>query len=227
MQLLRMTIAKQRLGDEEIGVRHFAAHEREDLVQQLERAKEQVTANICKEWEMLEFPIVTQRVKNLARPMRMRVRSLTWLSGLRIQCCCELQLRWPIGSDVALLCPWYRPAAAAQVLPLTWEHPYALGIAQKKKKRVGDVFTQLGMMQGRVDCAPPPISQRVWGAWDVIRGGRKMQFECIFCFCALLGSQAASSVSGRQQVCCLTLSAVALKTAGNIPPLPRIDRERT
>lgn len=47
MQLLRMTIAKQRLGDEEIGVRHFAAHEREDLVQQLERAREQVIANIC------------------------------------------------------------------------------------------------------------------------------------------------------------------------------------
>ncbi|XP_063129830.1 coiled-coil domain-containing protein 149 isoform X3 [Rattus norvegicus] len=41
-QLLRMTIAKQRLGDEEIGVRHFAAHEREDLVEQLERAKEQI-----------------------------------------------------------------------------------------------------------------------------------------------------------------------------------------
>ncbi|XP_036620531.1 coiled-coil domain-containing protein 149 isoform X2 [Trichosurus vulpecula] len=41
-KLLRMTIAKQRLGDEEIGVRHFAAHEREDLVQQLERAREQI-----------------------------------------------------------------------------------------------------------------------------------------------------------------------------------------
>ncbi|NP_001382202.1 coiled-coil domain-containing protein 149 isoform 3 [Homo sapiens] len=41
-KLLRMTIAKQRLGDEAIGVRHFAAHEREDLVQQLERAKEQI-----------------------------------------------------------------------------------------------------------------------------------------------------------------------------------------
>ncbi|XP_055981553.1 coiled-coil domain-containing protein 149 [Sorex fumeus] len=41
-KLLRMTIAKQRLGDEDIGVRHFAAHEREDLVQQLERAKEQI-----------------------------------------------------------------------------------------------------------------------------------------------------------------------------------------
>ncbi|KAG8510313.1 Coiled-coil domain-containing protein 149, partial [Galemys pyrenaicus] len=41
-KLLRMTIAKQRLGDEEVGTRHFAAHEREDLVQQLERAKEQI-----------------------------------------------------------------------------------------------------------------------------------------------------------------------------------------
>uniref|UniRef100_A0A8C2L9G9 Coiled-coil domain containing 149 n=2 Tax=Cricetulus griseus TaxID=10029 RepID=A0A8C2L9G9_CRIGR len=41
-KLLRMTIAKQRLGDEEIGMRHFAAHEREDLVEQLERAKEQI-----------------------------------------------------------------------------------------------------------------------------------------------------------------------------------------
>nr|XP_019956069.1 PREDICTED: coiled-coil domain-containing protein 149-like isoform X2 [Paralichthys olivaceus] len=40
-KLLRMTITKQRLGDEEVGVRHFPAHEREDLVQQLERAREQ------------------------------------------------------------------------------------------------------------------------------------------------------------------------------------------
>ncbi|XP_043083522.1 coiled-coil domain-containing protein 149-B isoform X2 [Puntigrus tetrazona] len=40
-KLLRMTIAKQRLGDEEVGSRHFPAHEREDLVQQLERAREQ------------------------------------------------------------------------------------------------------------------------------------------------------------------------------------------
>uniref|UniRef100_A0A7N6AKP4 Coiled-coil domain containing 149 n=1 Tax=Anabas testudineus TaxID=64144 RepID=A0A7N6AKP4_ANATE len=40
-QLLRMTITKQRLGDEEVGARHFPAHEREDLVKQLERAREQ------------------------------------------------------------------------------------------------------------------------------------------------------------------------------------------
>lgn len=53
MQLLRMTIAKQRLGDEEIGMRHFAAHEREDLVEQLERAKEQVTVELWFGWGCL------------------------------------------------------------------------------------------------------------------------------------------------------------------------------
>ncbi|KAF4089263.1 hypothetical protein AMELA_G00064800 [Ameiurus melas] len=37
-ELLRMTITKQRLGDDEVGVRHFPAHEREDLVRQLEEA---------------------------------------------------------------------------------------------------------------------------------------------------------------------------------------------
>ncbi|KAK3546460.1 hypothetical protein QTP70_026317 [Hemibagrus guttatus] len=37
-KLLRMTITKQRLGDDEVGIRHFPAHEREDLVRQLEEA---------------------------------------------------------------------------------------------------------------------------------------------------------------------------------------------
>uniref|UniRef100_UPI0037E8E514 coiled-coil domain-containing protein 149-A n=1 Tax=Semicossyphus pulcher TaxID=241346 RepID=UPI0037E8E514 len=37
-KLLRMTITRQRLGDEDVGARHFPAHEREDLVHQLERA---------------------------------------------------------------------------------------------------------------------------------------------------------------------------------------------
>ncbi|KAG8453557.1 hypothetical protein GDO86_000259 [Hymenochirus boettgeri] len=41
-KLLRMTIAKQRLGDDEVGTRHFAPHEREDLVLQLEKAREQI-----------------------------------------------------------------------------------------------------------------------------------------------------------------------------------------
>lgn len=46
LQLLRMTITKQRLGDEEIGTRHFPAHEREGLVKQLERAREEVRSGI-------------------------------------------------------------------------------------------------------------------------------------------------------------------------------------
>ncbi|CAI9583144.1 unnamed protein product [Staurois parvus] len=37
-----MTIAKQRVGDDEVGVRHFAPHEREDLVLQLEKTREQI-----------------------------------------------------------------------------------------------------------------------------------------------------------------------------------------
>ncbi|XP_061769522.1 coiled-coil domain-containing protein 149-A isoform X1 [Nerophis ophidion] len=37
-KLLRMTITRQRLGDDEVGARHFPAHEREDLVRRLERA---------------------------------------------------------------------------------------------------------------------------------------------------------------------------------------------
>ncbi|XP_048092240.1 coiled-coil domain-containing protein 149-A isoform X2 [Alosa alosa] len=37
-KLLRMSITRQRLGDEEAGIRHFPAHEREQLVRQLEEA---------------------------------------------------------------------------------------------------------------------------------------------------------------------------------------------
>lgn len=41
-----MTITKQRVGDDEVGARHFPAHEREDLVRQLERAREQVRSRV-------------------------------------------------------------------------------------------------------------------------------------------------------------------------------------
>ena len=55
----------------------------------------------------------------------MQVRSLTLLSGLRIQHCCELQHRLQTGSEVVLL--WYRSAAAFR--HLAWEPPYAAGAA--------------------------------------------------------------------------------------------------
>uniref|UniRef100_A0A3Q2Y4I4 Coiled-coil domain containing 149a n=1 Tax=Hippocampus comes TaxID=109280 RepID=A0A3Q2Y4I4_HIPCM len=41
-KLLRMTITRQRLGDDEVGARHFPAHERQDLVLRLERAGHQM-----------------------------------------------------------------------------------------------------------------------------------------------------------------------------------------
>lgn len=57
-QLLRMTITRQRLGDEEVGARHFPAHEREDLVRQLERAGLQVDMfTFSKKYESIEGKI--------------------------------------------------------------------------------------------------------------------------------------------------------------------------
>lgn len=67
-----MTITKQRVGDEEVGARHFPAHEREDLVQQLERAREQVrTQALGTSWSpadgcvWLQSEILEHSVKSL------------------------------------------------------------------------------------------------------------------------------------------------------------------
>ena len=37
--------------------------------------------------------------------------------------------------DVALLWLWHRMAAAGQIRSLAWEHPYAMGVAQKRQKK--------------------------------------------------------------------------------------------
>jgi len=50
----------------------------------------------------------------------MQVQSLASLSGFRIQCCPKLR---------------HRPGAAAPILPLAQEHPYAAGAALKGKKK--------------------------------------------------------------------------------------------
>ena len=39
------------------------------------------------------------------------------------------------GSDLALLWHWYRLAGIAPIRPLTWEPPYAIGVALKKKTK--------------------------------------------------------------------------------------------
>ena len=68
--------------------------------------------------------------------MRMQVRSLASLSGLRILHCRELWYRLQIqlcSSDLALL--WCRPVATAPIRPLAWEPPYAVGAAEEIAKR--------------------------------------------------------------------------------------------
>jgi len=78
------------------------------------------------------FLFVAQRVKktvshclqiSLKSPsMRIWVRYLALLSGLRIWRYCEL---------------WCRPATTALIQPLAWELPYAVGVAIKWKKKGG------------------------------------------------------------------------------------------
>ena len=63
-------------------------------------------------------PVVTQWKRISIVSMRMWVRSLAALSGLRIRHCSEL---------------WCRPAAAAPIRPLAWELPYATGTALKSR----------------------------------------------------------------------------------------------
>ena len=66
--------------------------------------------------------------------VRLCVRSLALLSGLRIWSCHELwcKSQMHLGSGVAVA--WFRPAATAPIQPLAWELPYAAGAALKSKK---------------------------------------------------------------------------------------------
>ena len=46
---------------------------------------------------------------------------------------CGVGCRW--GSDPVLLWLWYKPTATAPIQALTWEPPYAVSVALKKRKR--------------------------------------------------------------------------------------------
>ena len=78
---------------------------------------------------------MVQRKRIRLITMRMQVRSLALLSGLRIQHCCELwcRLQMCLGSCVALAVA--RLAAVTPIRPLVWEPPYAAGVALEKAKR--------------------------------------------------------------------------------------------
>jgi len=63
--------------------------------------------------------------------MRLQVRSLASLSGLRIWRCHSCGVGRRCGLDPALLWLWCRLAAAAPIRPLAWEPPCAMGGEKK------------------------------------------------------------------------------------------------
>ena len=76
---------------------------------------------------------MAQQVKNLTSTHE-DANSIPGLAqrvkGSDVAMSCSVSRR--LGSDLALLWLWYRPATAAQIRPLAWELPYAAGTALKK-----------------------------------------------------------------------------------------------
>ena len=85
---------------------------------------------------MFGVPIVAQQKQIRLGTMRLHVRSLALLNGLRIWHCCELwcRLQMRLGYDIAVsgvgrrLQLWFDSA---------WEPPYAVGTALEKTKKKG------------------------------------------------------------------------------------------
>ena len=67
--------------------------------------------------------------------MRMWVRSLALLGGLRIDIAASCGEGFRCDLDLVLLWLWYRPVAIAPIWPLAWELPYVVGVALKKEKK--------------------------------------------------------------------------------------------
>ena len=77
-----------------------------------------------------EFPLWLRGLRTQLVSTRMRVWSLALLNGLRIWHCHE----WWCGSDLVLLWLWYRLTAITPNGPLSWEPPYAIGVALKRER---------------------------------------------------------------------------------------------
>ena len=67
--------------------------------------------------------------------MKMRVRSLALLSGLRIRHCHELRCRSQTRLRSSVAVAVSRLAAVALIRPLAWEPPYAMGVALEMIKK--------------------------------------------------------------------------------------------
>jgi len=104
-------------------------------------------------------PVVAQGKQIQLGIMRLRVRSLASLSGLKIQHCHELWRR--SKTQLELLWLWCRPAATTLIRPPAWESPYATGVALKrrktKKEKINKLFSLLHSeaSKAQVSCGRP------------------------------------------------------------------------
>ena len=86
--------------------------------------------HICTFQKHPRVPVVAQWKWIQLGTMRLQVRCLAPLSGLRIWHCCELWCRVQMW-----LWLWCRLAAVALMRPLAWEPPYTVAAALKKQKQ--------------------------------------------------------------------------------------------
>ena len=86
----------------------------------------------------LEFPLWLIGLRTRLVFMRMWLRSLTSLSGLRIRCHYKLwQRSWmELRSGVAVV----KAGSCSSYLTLVWEFPHATSVALKRKKKGTDFF---------------------------------------------------------------------------------------
>ena len=102
-------------------------------------------------------------------------------NALRIQCCHTWGIGHSCSWDPVLLWLWHRPAAAAPILPLVQELPYAIGAAEKKKKRnlfFGVPYWHNGLRLWHYHCCgscsvPGPGTSACWGH------GQKQKFSSL------------------------------------------------
>ena len=86
--------------------------------------------------EELGAPIVAQGFKNLTVSVKIQVYSQAFLSGLGIQHCCRLWDRSQMWLRSGVAMAW--ASAELPIWPLGWELPYAAGVAEKRKKKIGE-----------------------------------------------------------------------------------------
>ena len=113
----------------------------------------------------------------------MRVRSLASVGrGSSIVMSCGVGRRR--GSDPAWLWLWHGLAAAAPILPLAWELPYAAGVALKSRKKKQQQTTQ----QGWSRCSQKALLRPILTV--LIYSSRNKSCDISLCLiCFILGSK--------------------------------------